>query len=101
MAGMARRTGTDRERPAENGGIRMLILTRRPGESLYLGDTIKVTVLNVQGRQIKLGLEVPDDMTVYREELYKKVKEQNELALSTNADDLLAVTQLWHGKTKE
>ncbi|MBG0776856.1 MAG: carbon storage regulator CsrA [Desulfovibrionaceae bacterium] len=79
----------------------MLILTRRPGESLYLGDTIKVTILNVQGRQIKLGLEVPDDMTVYREELYRKVKEQNELSLQASQDDLLAVAQLWQGKTKE
>lgn len=79
----------------------MLILTRRSGESLYLGDNIKVTVLSVQGKQIKLGLEVPKDMTVYREEVYIRVKEQNKLALESKDDDLLAVTTLWQGKKKK
>lgn len=79
----------------------MLILTRRPGESLHLGDNIKITVLSVQGKQIKLGIDVPEDMTVYREEVYLRVKEQNRLALETSDADLLAATQLWHGKTKK
>ncbi len=73
----------------------MLILTRRPGESLYLGDEIKVIVLSVQGKQIKIGLEVPDDMPVYREEIYLRVQEQNKLALQLSDQDLLAATQLW------
>ena len=72
----------------------MLILTRRPGESIHLGDNIKITVLSAKGKQIKLGLDVPEDMPVYREELYRKVKEQNRMAMPNN-DDLLAVTQLW------
>lgn len=79
----------------------MLILTRRSGESLYLGDNIKVTVLSVQGKQIKLGLEVPRDMTVYREEVYKRVQEQNRLAVESKDDDLLAVTTLWQGRKKK
>lgn len=73
----------------------MLILTRRPGESLYLGDTIKLKVLSIQGKQIKLGLEVPEDMTVYREEVYLKIKEQNSLALQASEQDLLAAATLW------
>ncbi len=76
----------------------MLILTRRPGESLYLGDDIKVTVLGVQGKQIKLGLEVPREMTVYREEVYRRVQEQNADALDTNQEDVQAVAALWRGK---
>lgn len=79
----------------------MLILTRRPGESLYLGDNIKVTILSVQGKQIKIGLDVPSDMTVYREEVYLRVKEQNRMALQTSDADLLAATQLWQGKKKK
>ncbi|WP_461210504.1 carbon storage regulator CsrA [Desulfocurvus sp. DL9XJH121] len=74
----------------------MLILTRRPGESIYLGDDIKLTVLSVQGKQVKVGLEVPDDMPVYREEVYLRVQEQNKMALQLTAKDLLAATQLWH-----
>ncbi|MCK9239181.1 carbon storage regulator CsrA [Desulfocurvus sp.] len=73
----------------------MLILTRRPGESIYLGDDIKLTVLSVQGKQIKIGLEVPDDMPVYREEIYLRVQEQNKMALQLTDQDLLAATRLW------
>ncbi len=73
----------------------MLILTRRAGESIYLDDNIKITVLEVQGKQIKLGLAVPDDMTVYREEVYLRIREQNRLAMQTSQTDLLAATKLW------
>lgn len=78
----------------------MLILTRRPGESIHLGDNIKITVLSAKGKQIKLGLEVPGDMPVYREELYRKVKEQNRMALPKSDQDLLAVTKLWRKEKK-
>lgn len=73
----------------------MLILTRRPGESIYLGDDIKITVLSVQGKQIKVGLDVPGDLPVYREELYLRVQEQNKMALDLADQDLLAATELW------
>ncbi len=73
----------------------MLILTRRAGESIYLDDNIKITVLEVQGKQIKLGLTVPDDMTVYREEVYLRIREQNRLAIQTSQTDFLAATKLW------
>lgn len=79
----------------------MLILTRRSGESLYVGDNIKITVLSVQGKQIKLGLDVPREMTVYREEVYRRVKEQNQQALESREDDLMAVTSLWPNKKKK
>ncbi|MBE6441448.1 MAG: carbon storage regulator CsrA [Desulfovibrio desulfuricans] len=74
----------------------MLILTRRPGESLYLGDKIRITVLGMQGKQVKLGLDVPSDTTVYREEVYKKVVEENRRALETSNNDLMVAAELWH-----
>ncbi|THB70691.1 MAG: carbon storage regulator [Desulfovibrio sp.] len=79
----------------------MLILTRRPGESLHLGEDIKIKVLGVQGKQIKLGLEVPRDMTVYREEVYLRVQEQNIEALDSRDDDLLAASSLWQETKKK
>ncbi|HKI81536.1 MULTISPECIES: carbon storage regulator CsrA [Pseudodesulfovibrio] len=79
----------------------MLILTRRPGESLYLGDNIKLKILSVQGKQIKIGLDVPEDMTVYREEVYLKIKEQNRQALEVNQQDLLAAAALWQKKERK
>lgn len=76
----------------------MLILTRRPGESLHLGDNIKLKILSVQGKQIKIGLDVPEDMTVYRDEVYLKIKEQNKQALESSQQDLLAAAMLWQKK---
>ncbi len=78
----------------------MLILTRRPNESIYIGENIRIKVLSLQGKQVKLGIDVPDDMTVYREEVYLRVTEENRLALETRTEDLLLVTSLWQEKTK-
>ncbi len=78
----------------------MLILTRRPNESIYIGENIRIKVLSLQGKQVKLGIDVPDDMTVYREEVYLRVTEENRLALETRTEDLLLVTSLWQETTK-
>ena len=78
----------------------MLILTRKAGESLHLGDDIKITVFSVQGKQVKLGIDVPEDMTVYRDEVYQRIKEENRQAMQTSDNDLLAVTRLWKAEKK-
>ncbi len=78
----------------------MLILTRKAGESLHLGDDIKITVFSVQGKQVKLGISVPEDMMVYREEVYQRIKEENRQALETLDNDLLAATRLWQKQEK-
>jgi len=73
----------------------MLILTRRPGESLHIGDTITITVFGVSGKQVKLGIIVPDTLAVYREEVYQRVKDENTQALAADEHDLLAAAALW------
>ncbi len=78
----------------------MLILTRRPSESIYIGENIRIKVLGLQGKQVKLGIDVPDDVTVYREEVYQRVTEENRLALQTRNEDLMLVTNLWQEKKK-
>jgi len=78
----------------------MLILTRRPGESLILGEDIKITILGVQGKQIKIGLEVPEEVPVYREEVYLRVQEQNRLAMQATENDLMTVAKLWRKSGK-
>ena len=80
--------------------VPMLILTRKAGESLHLGDDITITVFSVQGKQVKLGIDVPGDMTVYRDEVYQRIKEENRLAMQTSDNDLLAVTRLWKAEKK-
>ncbi len=79
----------------------MLILTRKAGESLYLGDDIKVTVLKVQGNQVKLGFDIPRDLTVHREEVYLRIKEENLMATRATEQDFLMATELWSRKKKE
>jgi len=52
----------------------MLILTRRIGETLMVGDEVTVTVLGVKGNQVRLGVNAPRDVEVHREEIYERVK---------------------------
>ena len=54
----------------------MLILTRRIGESLMIGDNINVTVLGIRGNQVRIGVNAPKDVAVHREEIFEKI--QNE-----------------------
>jgi carbon storage regulator len=56
----------------------MLILTRKEGESLRLGDDIKITVVSVKGGHVRLGVEAPRDVAVHREEIYERIA--NEVA---------------------
>ena len=55
----------------------MLILTRRIGETLMIGDEVTVTVLGVKGNQVRLGVNAPKDVAVHREEIYDKINQQN------------------------
>ena len=58
----------------------MFILTRRLGESIIIEDNIKVTVVDINNQQIKLGIDAPKHITINREEVAKKVKEENQLS---------------------
>ncbi len=54
----------------------MLILTRRVGETLMIGDDVNVTVLGVKGNQVRLGINAPRDVAVHREEIYERINQE-------------------------
>ena len=56
----------------------MLILTRRVGETLMIGDEVSVTVLGVKGNQVRIGVNAPKDVAVHREEIFERIKREDE-----------------------
>ncbi|MBQ0714684.1 carbon storage regulator CsrA [Paraperlucidibaca wandonensis] len=54
----------------------MLILTRRVGETLMVGDEVTVTVLGVKGNQVRIGVNAPKDVAVHREEIYQRIQQE-------------------------
>jgi len=59
----------------------MLILTRRVGETLMIGDEVTVTVLGVKGNQVRIGINAPKDLAVHREEIFQRIRREKEAEL--------------------
>lgn len=70
----------------------MLVLTRRPGESIVVGENIVVTVIEIKGGQVRIGIDAPREVDVYREEIYEQVKQEN-LSAIAHADQVRRAVQ--------
>ncbi len=67
----------------------MLALTRKKGEALVLNNDIEITILEIKGDQVKIGIQAPKEVTIYRKELYLQIQKENEESMSIEGLDEL------------
>ena len=72
----------------------MLALTRKTGDAIMINNNIEITVLEVRGDQVKLGISAPKEVTIYRKEVYLEIQKENEAAQQINMDDVEALKNL-------
>lgn len=81
----------------------MLVLTRKPGQSIYIGDDVKITLIELKGNQARLGIDAPKSLKIYREEIYIQILEENKRAATAGkgdaADGLRELSQQWEDDT--
>jgi carbon storage regulator len=76
----------------------LLILTRKIGETVAIGDEVKVRVVDVKGRQVRLGITAPPALAVHREEVFQRIQEQNRRSVAPALSDLEALAGLLRPK---
>ncbi|MDR1298545.1 MAG: carbon storage regulator CsrA [Deltaproteobacteria bacterium] len=79
----------------------MLILTRKIGEIVTIGNDIRIQVVDVKGRAVRLGIEAPSEWSVHRHEVFLRIQEQNLESVTTATTDLENAAKLWGGARPE
>ena len=72
----------------------MLVLTRKIGETIAIDDDIKIVVVQIKGRQVRLGIEAPKETKIHREEVYLAIQEQNKAAAESEPDPIKKIAKL-------
>ena len=78
-----------------------MVLTRKLGETITIGNDVRITVVDVKGKQVRLGIEAPAEMSIHREEIYKRIQEENRLAAIGPSADLNKIIALLPEGKKE
>jgi carbon storage regulator len=76
----------------------MLILTRRLGEGIQIGEGITIKVVDVKGKHVKIGITAPNELPIYREEIYEKIQAENRLSSSLSTDEFGLLKEALKGK---
>lgn len=79
----------------------MLILTRKLGESIIIGDQIQITLLDIKGKHVRIGVKAPKGVSVHRGEVYEMIQEENIKALESDVIDSKMLSTLWAQVKKE
>ncbi len=72
----------------------MLVLTRKLGESIAIDDHIKIRVVQIKGKQVRIGIEAPKDTKIHREEVYMAIKDQNQQSVQVSQDKVKNISKL-------
>ena len=75
----------------------MLVLTRKLGQNVVIGDNISVKVLNIDNNKVQLGIHAPTNVTIYRQELIEKIKKQNQSSVVRQKTEILSAARLLKG----
>ena len=80
----------------------MLVLTRKPGEGIKIGDTVTLRIIEVKGGGVRIGIDAPGDMKIYRQEVYDRIRQENlDAAGGWNLTDLDALSDQLADRTKK
>jgi carbon storage regulator len=79
----------------------MLVLTRKQGEGILIGDDIRITVVELKGGGVRLGIDAPREMKVHRQEIVERIKQENKEAAQWDIADLDNLSSLLNGGTKQ
>jgi len=79
----------------------MLVLTRKAGEGIIIGDTITIKIIEIKGGGIRIGIDAPKDTKIYRQEVYDRIKQENVEAANWNLDDLDALSASLASRTEK
>ena len=71
----------------------MLVLTRKSGEAIQIGDNITITIVEIKGNQVRLGIDAPSDVLIYRKELYERIREENLISARVSIDDFRSIKE--------
>lgn len=77
----------------------MLVLTRKLGESIAIDDHIRIRVVQIKGKQVRLGIEAPKETKIHREEVYLAIQDANKQSSEVSSEDTRKVTELLRKKT--
>jgi carbon storage regulator len=79
----------------------MLILTRKAGEMIAIGDDIKIYIQEIRGNQVKVGIKAPPEVTVHREEIYLRIQEENRAAAKSTTEQMRMAVETMLNRTNQ